>query len=88
MSFKEQTKILLTDNLQLKTRILIVVNDLKTEITRCVNAPEIVNYASISIPDDFSEIEMNELVLLLKCNIDVPIEISEGKLYCKLINFL
>jgi hypothetical protein len=88
MSFKEQTKILLTDNLQLKTRVLAVVNDLETEITRCVNAPDIVNYASIPIPEDFSEVEMNELIMLLKCNIGVPVEISEGKLYCKLINFL
>lgn len=87
MSFKENVKIALIDNLQLKTKINLVVDDLKNEITRCINLDEIPYYAIIDFNDLNSE-EINMLNMLITCNVGVNCDITDDKIYCKLSDFI
>lgn len=88
MSFKETVKNQLTLNLQTKLQQKIIVDNLQTEILRCINEVNIPPLCSVDYNTDWNDDEVNMLKMLIKTNINIDCDVNYGKIWCSLINFL
>jgi hypothetical protein len=88
MSFKDTIKSQLTINLQTKQEQKLIVDNLQTEIIRCIGEIKIPIYATMNYNLDWSDDEVNMLKMLIKSNVGVCCDVNDGKIWCPLSSFL
>jgi len=88
MSFKDNIKAQLSINLQSKQQQKAVIEALQVEIERCIALSEIPQFCSVNYDENWNDNQVNELKMLIKCNIGVECDVGNGKIWCQLIYFL